>query len=225
VLPQPEPVRIMPPGGLSGGPVPAVPPERAVRASDADRAEAVDALREEFAAGRLSHQTFLYRMHTAMEARHVSELPPLFADLPAVPPRRGLLGRLRGSLGRRGGGPDDAAGPGPARRLTSIIRLPMGQRPAGVPPRPLPFPRTVEGFYTIGRDARCDLAIEDMTVSRIHARLERTADGWLLKDLSSTNGTRVNGWRVRGQVTVRAGDIVRFGDVQYVLTADEQPPG
>ena len=59
-----------------------------------------------------------------------------------------------------------------------------------------------------------------MTVSRIHARLERTPEGWVLKDLSSTNGTRVNGWRVRGQVTVRSGDVVRFGDVEYYLTPD-----
>jgi pSer/pThr/pTyr-binding forkhead associated (FHA) protein len=56
-----------------------------------------------------------------------------------------------------------------------------------------------------------------MTVSRIHARLEQTPDGWLLKDLSSTNGTRVNGWKVRGQVGVRPGDVVRFGDVEYTL--------
>ena len=64
-----------------------------------------------------------------------------------------------------------------------------------------------------------------MTVSRIHARLERTPEGWVLKDLSSTNGTRVNGWRVRGQVTVRAGDVVRFGDVEYTLTPDQGLPG
>jgi pSer/pThr/pTyr-binding forkhead associated (FHA) protein len=64
------------------------------------------------------------------------------------------------------------------------------------------------------------MSIEDMSVSRIHARLERSPSGWLLKDLSSTNGTRVNGWRVRGQVAVRAGDVVRFGDIEFVLTED-----
>jgi pSer/pThr/pTyr-binding forkhead associated (FHA) protein len=46
----------------------------------------------------------------------------------------------------------------------------------------------------------------------------------VLKDLSSTNGTRVNGWRVRGQVTVRAGDVIRFGDVEYALTQDQGLP-
>jgi hypothetical protein len=230
-------------------------PQPPLRASDADRAETVDALREEFALGRLSHQTFMYRMQTAMEARHVAELPPLLADLPAPGPARpGLLGRLKGSFRRLTGRPSDGGPaaahamprPGPARpspaqpglahpdlaqanpgrRLTSAMRLPVaapigrGTKATKVPPPPLPFPRTSEGFFTIGRDSRNDLAVDDMTVSRIHARLERTPVGWVLKDLSSTNGTRVNGWRVRGQVTVRAGDMVRFGDVEYILTED-----
>jgi pSer/pThr/pTyr-binding forkhead associated (FHA) protein len=86
-------------------------------------------------------------------------------------------------------------------------------------PAPLQFPRQEGTLFSIGRDAECDLAIADMTVSRIHARLERTPDGWLLTDLSSTNGTRLNGWRVRGQVPVRAGDLVRFGDVEFWLNA------
>jgi hypothetical protein len=203
-----------------------------VRASDADRAETVDALREEFAAGRLSHQTFLFRMNAAMEARHVKDLPPLLADLPPAPQARpGVVGRIRQRLRRltgRPADPEDTVDPAGAagshdgaRRLTSALRLPptAPSRP-GVPPSPLPFPRTNEGFYTIGRDPRNDMSIEDMSVSRIHARLERSPSGWLLKDLSSTNGTRVNGWRVRGQVAVRAGDVVRFGDIEFVLTED-----
>jgi hypothetical protein len=214
-----------------------------LRASDADRSETVDALREEFAAGRLSQQTFLFRMNAAMEARHVHDLPPLLADLPpAAPSRPGVVGRLQRFLRRWAGRPAEpdatmqeasaAGGQGSARRLTSALRLPTGAagRPA-TPPCPLLFPRAPEGFFTIGRDSRNDLAIEDMSVSRIHARLERSPSGWLLKDLSSTNGTRVNGWRVRGQVAVRAGDVVRFGDTEFVLSTDtgneqdaERPP-
>jgi hypothetical protein len=239
-VPQAQPgapdARAVPAGGLPAGPL----PPGVVRASDSDRAETVSALRDEFAAGRLSHDTFLYRMHAAMEARHVTDLPPLLADLPpAEQPSPGVLGRIKGTWsrltgrpGRPGGAappraPGDAAASGePGRRLTSAIRLPEGPAPLNsvAPPVPLPFPRTDEGFFTIGRDSRCDLAIDHMTVSRIHARLERTPEGWVLKDLSSTNGTRVNGWRVRGQVTVRAGDVVRFGDVEYTLTPDQGLP-
>lgn len=237
----------MPPGGLASRDLPrdvpgavASPDPGELRASDADRNETVNALREEFASGRLSHDTFLYRMNAAMEARYIGELPPLLDGLPPVPsPRPGVLGRLKSGfrrLARRGAEavaatptgaapapPGRAAPPGgAAQRLTGALRLsgPASSRPGAAPPPPLPFPRTEEGFFTIGRDARCDLAIEDMTVSRIHARLERAPDGWLLKDLSSTNGTRLNGWRVRSQVKVRPGDVVRFGDVEYILTED-----
>jgi len=239
------------PGPLSSGAL----SSGALRASDADRSEIVGALREEYAAGRLSHDTFLFRMHAAMEARHVGDLPALLADLPPTPPARpGVLRRMREAVQRLmgqgrapGGGPAPAAPAGPprpaghpggvpagqsqasaanasaVRRLTSAIRLPAGgsPQPSPLPPQPLPFPRASGGFFTIGRDARCDLAIDDMTVSRIHARLEQTPDGWLLKDLSSTNGTRVNGWKVRGQVGVRAGDVVRFGDMVYTLIDEE----
>jgi len=92
-------------------------------------------------------------------------------------------------------------------------------------PAPLQFPRGMGTQFSIGRDAGCDLAIADMTVSRVHARLERTPDGWQLCDLASTNGTRVNGWLVRGQVPVRAGDLVSFGKAEYMLSAPAQGGG
>ena len=55
-----------------------------LRASDAERDEVVSRLREEFAAGRLSQDTFLHRMNAVLEARHMADLPPLLADLPAA---------------------------------------------------------------------------------------------------------------------------------------------
>jgi pSer/pThr/pTyr-binding forkhead associated (FHA) protein len=91
----------------------------------------------------------------------------------------------------------------------------------------LQFPRGGGDQFSIGRDAVCDLAIADMTVSRLHARLERTPDGWLLSDLESTNGTRVNGWRVRGKIPVRAGDLVSFGSLDVVFSISargDDPP-
>jgi hypothetical protein len=216
-----------------------------LRASDAERDEAAGELGEHFAAGRLSHDTFLHRMNTAMRARHRSDLPPLFADLPPRERPRGwlsagwegagamvsrVLGALPSALGR--GTPP----PGPDRRLTSGFpaapgspaglgahpvpgpRAPRASRPA---PPPLPFPRGAGTSFTIGRDRECDLAIDDMTVSRLHARLERTSGGWQLTDLGSTNGTRVNGWRLRGAVLVRAGDLLRFGETEYTLAGPE----
>jgi pSer/pThr/pTyr-binding forkhead associated (FHA) protein len=86
----------------------------------------------------------------------------------------------------------------------------------------LQFPRGGGDQFSIGRDASCDLAIADMSVSRLHAQLERTSDGWLITDLESTNGTRVNGWRVRGKVPVRAGDLVSFGHLDVIFSAGSQ---
>jgi hypothetical protein len=186
-----------------------------LRASDAERDAVVARLTEGFAAGRLSHDTFMYRMSAVLKTRHRADLPALHADLPATPqePRRpgrpgwaaALLGRLR------------AAWPRPPRRMAPSRPAHPAARPA--PPAPLAFPRGAGDSFSIGRSAECDLTIADMTVSRVHATLERTADGWLLTDLSSTNGTRVNGWRARGRVPVRAGDVVSFGNAQYSLRA------
>jgi hypothetical protein len=184
-----------------------VPPPGAMRASDAERDAVVARLTEGFAAGRISHDTFMYRMGAVLRTRHRADLPALHADLPATPPEPSraaeLLGRLRAVWPRR-------------PRRTSPPRL---ARPD--PPLPLVFPRGERDSFSIGRSGGCDLTIAHITVSRVHATLERTADGWLLTDLGSTNGTRVNGWRVRGPVPVRAGDVVSFGDAQYSLrTAD-----
>ncbi len=183
-----------------------------MRASDAERDAVVARLTEGFAAGRLSHDTFMYRMSAVLKTRHRAGLPSLHADLPATPREPGkaeaLLGRLRAAWPRAPRAPRRTAPSRPAHPLA---------RPA--PPVPLTFPRGAGDSFSIGRAAECDLTIADMTVSRVHATLERTADGWLLTDLSSTNGTRVNGWRARGRVPVKAGDVVSFGNAQYSLRA------
>jgi pSer/pThr/pTyr-binding forkhead associated (FHA) protein len=54
-------------------------------------------------------------------------------------------------------------------------------------------------------------------VSRSHAGLRRKAGAWLLSDVGSTNGTRLNGWRVTEPVPVRAGDEVTFGSLTMVV--------
>ena len=82
---------------------------------------------------------------------------------------------------------------------------------------PLFFPPGSGTSFTIGRVHDCDLRIENMSVSRLHARLNRSEDGWLLSDLGSHNGTRVNGRLVREPVPVRAGDLVQFGSATFVI--------
>ena len=67
-----------------------------LRASDAERDHAVSELRNEFAEGRLSHDTFMYRMQSALDARHRGQLAGLFTDLP--PRRPGLMARIKAIL-------------------------------------------------------------------------------------------------------------------------------
>jgi len=53
---------------------------------------------------------------------------------------------------------------------------------------------------TLGRAADCDIVLLERQISRYHARIECDADGYVLRDLGSKNGTFVNGERVRGQL-------------------------
>jgi adenylate cyclase len=65
---------------------------------------------------------------------------------------------------------------------------------------------------TIGRADDCDLVVPDRTVSRHHASLIHYDDGrWVIRDLGSKNGTRVNGARVDVEATVEPGDELGFG--------------
>jgi pSer/pThr/pTyr-binding forkhead associated (FHA) protein len=69
----------------------------------------------------------------------------------------------------------------------------------------------------LGRSRECDCVLSDETVSRQHAALRHESGSWFLRDLRSTNGTRVNGARVLDEVEVRAGDRVTFGALTYRL--------
>ena len=161
-----------------------------VRASDDDREQVIEALRLGSVEGRLSYETFLHRLDAALRTRGVAELRDLLSDLPPVPRQDSWHTRsVRwcSSLRLR------------ARQAWRAPRLPVLTLPRG------------DRVFVIGRSPHCDLAVPDMTVSWRHAEL-RWADGeWLLTDLGSTNGTRVNGWLAGGGFVVRPGDHVTFG--------------
>ena len=57
----------------------------------------------------------------------------------------------------------------------------------------------------------CDVVLDDLSVSRRHARLVFRDGHWVIQDLESTNGTRVNGVRV-GRCELHPGDHVDVGD-------------
>ena len=80
---------------------------------------------------------------------------------------------------------------------------------------------TATEFKTCGRDPACDLAFDDVTLSRVHARLELAADGLVtVHDLDSSNGTFLNrndSWVRVKKVTLCIGDRIRFGDLEVAL--------
>jgi hypothetical protein len=62
----------------------------------------------------------------------------------------------------------------------------------------------------LGRSRDCDVVLADTNVSRRHAELVRHGGGFVLRDLDSTNGSMVNGRRVR-EAPVTAGDVLTLG--------------
>jgi hypothetical protein len=196
-------------------------PDATLRASDSERDSAVDELGERFAEGRMSQDTFLHRVDEAYGARDRRQLDRLFTDLP----RRGAPRGLSALRAVRDAVRDSVVDP--LRRAAQPVPPPRPQPGTALrPPRALYFPPTgPAASFTIGRDGACDLLIEDTSVSRWHARLVHEDGRWLLSDSGSTNGTRVNGWRVRQPVLVQPGDYVSFGSAVFVVCTGQGAAG
>ena len=83
-------------------------------------------------------------------------------------------------------------------------------------------------IVTVGREGDVGVVLRDADASRNHAELRREGDRWAVRDLSSTNGTFVNGRRVR-EGAIEDGDVVRFAGTLALFTdsnvaAFEQQP-
>ncbi len=77
------------------------------------------------------------------------------------------------------------------------------------------------GEFTLGRSSACNVVANENAVSKVHARIERSADQLLLEDLSSSNGTFVNGTRVRTAV-LRDTDTLELANVAKFKVVIEQ---
>jgi FHA domain-containing protein len=131
------------------------------------------------------------------EAARTSRPPPLPANArrperpPLAPPPR----RVR------------TTAPDPPRAAPSGIMLVGGGRRAVVD----------RDRFVIGRSAReAHLVLRHRSVSRQHAIIERSGDGFVIVDVASTNGVEVNGSRVT-RAALRAGDILTIGPFAIVV--------
>jgi pSer/pThr/pTyr-binding forkhead associated (FHA) protein len=70
---------------------------------------------------------------------------------------------------------------------------------------------------TIGRQSGCTIVIRDTNVSREHVALRRRPTGWTLRDIGSTNGTKLNGVRVEGEQLLANGDVIMLGAIKVIF--------
>jgi putative ABC transport system ATP-binding protein len=130
--------------------------------------------------------------------------------------------------------------PIPVQQATQpSIQVPVPPTPAASSPLSTPAPFT-DSLYvyiflktgqrylfsgdeaTIGRGQANDIVIENISLSRQHARLTRTPQGIFISDLGSTNKTYVNGVPANGPVLLHNGDLLRFGDVEADFKLEDQ---
>jgi DNA-binding NtrC family response regulator len=98
--------------------------------------------------------------------------------------------------------------------------LPVVLRPApNVTARPTEL-RLAAGTCTVGSGSRCDLVIDDPTVSRVHAELTLVPEGVLVRDEGSRNGTFYLGQRITSAV-LAPGTRILLGGAALVIDLDE----
>ena len=73
----------------------------------------------------------------------------------------------------------------------------------------------------IGRDAECDLRVDDPKVSRVHCLIQQSGTTWIAADMDSHNGTLISGWPLTRQ-QLKHGDVLKVGaaSLQFLLKED-----
>lgn len=74
-----------------------------------------------------------------------------------------------------------------------------------------------EGTFAVGRNASCQLSLDDPLVSRRHALFEVAGAQVSVEDLNSRNGVIVNGHRIDGKVSLNVGDRILIGSQELTL--------
>jgi pSer/pThr/pTyr-binding forkhead associated (FHA) protein len=69
----------------------------------------------------------------------------------------------------------------------------------------------------LGRSTENEISLDDITVSRRHADVQRQGVGYVVRDAGSLNGTYLNGRRIDGEETLRHGDELQVGKFRLVF--------
>lgn len=97
----------------------------------------------------------------------------------------------------------------PNKKLPSSLRVSKGKQEG------LTLP--LGDVLKIGRAADCQLVLDDDYVSTRHAQVLRTAEGYVVEDLGSTNGTYVNNERITAATPFTTTDTLRIGRTLMVV--------
>jgi FHA domain len=109
--------------------------------------------------------------------------------------------------------------PTPLSRLVQAARRAVSDRWRQPSPAPMLLGLDWDGGdddLLVGRHLGCDIVLDDLSVSRRHARLRFRDGRWVLQDLESTNGTLVNRAPVV-RCQLHPGDEVRVGAVRLLV--------
>ena len=123
--------------------------------------------------------------------------------------------------------PDAAPAPAPTTEATEAHAAPLLTAVPSAfdrPPAVLSLPsgeriELHEGHYVLGRHLENDIVLNDTNVSRKHAEFVCAAGEVVVRDLGSTNGTKVNGVLITGEQLLQHGDVVNFGTAQVRFEA------
>lgn len=106
-----------------------------------------------------------------------------------------------------------------------------GKKPPGIPSSPPPGKRALalflegnervleDGEFILGRSPSCDIVVDDMLASRVHAKLTVSEGAVILRDLGSSNGVYVNSTRIDMPTALRDGDRILIGTKEISVFA------
>jgi hypothetical protein len=73
---------------------------------------------------------------------------------------------------------------------------------------------------TMGRSRQCEVMVDDPNVSRQHAEVRPRGGSWVVTDLGSTNGSRLNGRRLQEPTVLKPGDEIELGTTKLTFALE-----